>query len=120
MATTCTFVRLALSGAAQPTTKTTSINPSAILLAAVTMPTTSLSDGMVCDVSGYLATHCYGAGILGRTVGMSVAYSFEALPSVTYTSSQVKFVAMRRSTGELLTASTDLSGETFIVEFVGY
>ena len=120
MAITCSIVRLAHSGAPQATAGTTSINHSGTLLAAVTLPATSVSDGNVCDVSDYLQTHCYGVRILGRTVGKTVAYDIEALPSATYTSSQVKFRVRRCSTGALLTAATDLSGETFIAEFVGY
>jgi hypothetical protein len=120
MAQTASFVRLDHGGFPQGTSQTTSVNTSGWLLAKVTLPATSVSDGMTCDVSTYLQTHCYGVHMLGRTVGKEVDYDIEALPSATYTSSQVKFRVRRCSTGALLTAATDLSGESFIAMFIGY
>jgi len=113
-------VRLDHGGYPQGAAQTTGVNTSGWLLAKVTMPATSLSDGNLCDVSTYLQTHCYGVAILGRTVGKNQVYDFEALPPASYTSSQVKFRARRCSTGALLTAGTDLSGESFIAMFYGY
>ena len=120
MAQACSYTRLAAGGFNQPTNKASTVNPSGYLIAKVTLPATSVSDGMVCDVSADLETHCYGVTLLGRTVGMEVDYDVEGLPSATYTSSQVKFRVRRCSTGAKLSAAVDLSGESFIAMFIGY
>ena len=120
MATTCSYVRLAMGGLSQPTLATTSVNPSSWLLAKVTGPATSVSDGMTCDVSADLQTHCYAVAVMGRSNLTTVAYDWEGLPPASYTSSQVAFRVRRCSTGALLTAATDLSGQSFMALFIGY
>lgn len=120
MATTCSVSRIAVSGLAQPTLKTTGANPAAALLAKVTLPATSVSDGMVCDVSTYLKTKCYGGRILGRAGTKAAKYAFDLIPSTSYTSSNMKIRVTKMTSGVLLSAANDLSGESLIVEFVGY
>lgn len=120
MATTWSYTRLSKSGMAQPTLKTTTVNPSAMVFVEATGPATSLSDGSaIASLASDLAAHCYGGAIIGRNVTSNIDFRHEIIFAGSNTTGSVLIKTIRPSTGALLTAATDLSGEKVRIVLYG-
>jgi hypothetical protein len=121
MAQTWTATLLAQSGAPQPTySSTTGINPSGVILCSCVGPATSVSDGSTLDLSDWLASKCYGGRILGVRGTHNPDFVHQVKPGSSWTSSALKIITKRTSTGNKISAAVALNGEKLVIEFVGY
>lgn len=95
------------------------LNPTHSVICSCTGPSTSVKAGMIADVSDWLPNACYGARVLGRLGGSLYDVDLEVKPASSFTSAQTKLVAIRRSIGDTLSSAVDLSGQKWLVEFIG-
>lgn len=91
---------------------------SKLVLCSCTGPSASVQAGMVASPAGWLDT-CVGAIILGRTGGTTCDVQLEVSPSSTYAPATTKLIAYRPSSGERLSSSVNLSGDSWRVLFFG-
>ena len=117
MAQVCTYDRLIVVPLAGATLFDSGYNATSMVIATVSGAATSVSDGMVCDFSDDLPNYAHGAIML--TGSTAVTYVWEFVIGSDADSALGAFRASRASTGLLLTAATDLSGQDFTVGVIG-
>lgn len=82
-------------------------------------PSTSVSDGMVIDLSTYLPSICVGGVCMGRTAMGDQDLDVVFDPSALFTTASPAMVVRRRSTGNLVSAGVDLTGNSWTFAFQG-
>lgn len=95
------------------------MNPSHAVICSCTAPATSVASGMIADVSDWLPNMCTGATVQGRLDGTEYDIRLEPVIDDTFRPAHMKFVAIRGSTGCLVTSAADLSDESWLIKFEG-
>ena len=114
----CTVVVRSAWGA--PGTVAGTLNPTKRVLARVTMSASYATGGDTCDISGSLPSKCYGAAIVGRPTLTDPAYELVPLEGAASAPAVFKIMAINKSSGAQVAATTDLHLEVVDLEFIGY
>lgn len=110
---------LAMSGCTNPISRKTGFQRSGVVTLSCTGPVSSVQAGSIIDVSTWLPNTCHGMSVVAREGGSIYDLDLEYEPAASYAPATGKIVAVRRSTGVRVTSNVDLSGQKFILEFVG-
>lgn len=116
MAQTFSFTKLSTRGENKQYGGSKTVNKS--LIASCVGPASSVSDGMTINLGSHF-TYVYTGRIMGRkgTADADIEFHFE--PDASWAAATPQMVAIRRSTGTLLSSGVVLTTQRLIMEFLG-